>query len=91
MIFRVQFFCAADKILIKQAKKTFFGKFWPINCAFSARALSSKLVYFRRLKKISRVRHQICTSQNSTKGDPLGREVVESLEGGGVEPFLTVH
>ena len=71
----------------KSVLRHFLGNFDQKIAFFFRRALpSSKLVYIDAkgaLRKFSKVHHQKWISQNRTSGDPLGRQGVESLRGGG--------
>ena len=66
---------------IFDAKKAFLGLFLEIvdqTKFFSARACPSKLVYFSAFRTILGSVSRKLISQSSTKGDPLGRQGVES-------------
>ena len=88
-------FSAPQETLKKnRPKKAFLCTFWKMltkNCVFSARAPPSNLVYIGAkgaFRKILKPVIQKWISRNSTKGDPLGQQGVESLRDGGPPPSL---
>ena len=78
--------CAAGKILKNMPNKLFLGKFFPRNRVFQ-RSLPLKIGAEGGFRKILGSVSQTLIPQNSTKGDLLGRQGVESLRGGGVPPL----
>ena len=73
--------CAAGKILKNMPNKLFLGKFLPRNRVFQ-RSLPLKIGAEGGFRKILGSVSQTLIPQNSTKGDLLGRQGVESLVGG---------